>query len=230
MRMLSLEKTFIEKLRAMYQAAPIDISSFHRHYKTCSLSDCFGLCCHGGTAFYLPEEADVMRTLAKTQRAFFDKQGLSLEGNLFEEEKKEETGEMILSTGIRPASYPEGLMPAHFPSTACVFKRADGACSLQLLGSAENKHPWSYKPVACWMFPLELELNGKPHIHVAHASTDEYVDAEYPGFVEYTRCGAECKTGGKPAYEVLKHEIAEVSRLIDRDILSEVLAQKENVA
>ena len=225
--MLSLEKIFREKLFDTYRNAPIDLKSFHRKYKICNLPDCLGMCCNGGSGFYMTEESDTIRELVVEHQEFFKKQGMPMDLPIFENEVDEETGVVSLSTGIRPATYPEGMLPAHFPATSCIFKRGDGACTLQILGIEQGKPSWWYKPLACWMFPLELEQDGKPHIHVAHHSTDEYIDDEYPGFTGYTKCGAECASDGKLAYEVLKYEIAQISKMLERDLMNEILSYKE---
>ncbi len=214
----------------MYRNAPIDIASFHRNYKVCAMGECKGLCCNGGSGFYMPEEADTIREVTTKHRDFFDKHLAPLADEIFSEEKDEETGEITLATNTRDITYPEGMLPGHWPSTACVFKREDGACSLQVLGAEQGNGGWWYKPFACWMFPLEMEHDGKPHIHVAHHSTDEYIDDEYAGFTGYTKCGAECMSGGKPAYMVLENEIAVLSKMLDRDLLSEILAYKKNAS
>lgn len=224
--MLSLEKTFQEKLRDSYLTAPIDVASFHRNYKVCAMSDCEGICCNGGSGFYMSEEPETIRRLVEQKPEFFKAQGLDLSAKLFDEEVDEETGEVELSTNTRKATYSAGKLPPHFPSTSCIFKREDNACMLQVL-SVEEGHPsWWYKPIACWLYPIELEHGGRPFISVAHATTDEYVDDEYAGFVGFTPCGSECKAGGKPAYQVLSHEIAKLSQLIGRDLMSEIMAYK----
>lgn len=224
--MLSLESAFTEKLREQYRAAPLDVPSFHRFYKACEMKECQGICCNGGSGFYLTEESDTIRELASKHEDFFAKQGVPLPEKIFDEEEDEETGEVELSTNTREFNYPkEFALPAHFPSTACIFKRQDGACTLQVLSVEEGKPSWWYKPIACWLFPIELEHGGKPYIHVAHHSTDEYIDDEYPGFVGFTHCGRECSKGeGKPAYEILAREIEALSRLLGRDLIKEIKA------
>lgn len=224
--MLSLESVFNEKLREQYRAAPLDVPSFYKHYKVCALSDCAGMCCNGGSGFYLKEEGETIQKLAEAHADFFAAQGVPLPEKVLYEETDEETGEVELSTNTRDITYPPNVtLPAHWPSTACIFKRADGACTLQVLGAEQGKPGWWYKPVACWLFPIELEHGGKPYIHVAHHDTDEYVDDTYPGFVGFTKCGAECKNGtGKPAYEILERELAELSRWLGRDLMSEIKA------
>lgn len=226
--MLSLESVFNEKLREQYRNAPLDAHSFHRHYKVCGLGECAGMCCNGGSGFYLKEESETILKLAKDHPDFFAKHGVPLPEKVLDEEVDEETGEIELSTNTREFKYPANVnLPGHFPSTSCIFKRGDGACTLQLLSLEQGKHRWWYKPIACWLFPLELEHGGKPFIHVAHHSTDEYIDDEYPGFVGYTPCGAECTNGkGRPAYEVLEGEIAELSRWLGRDLMAEIKAYK----
>ena len=228
--MLSLAKEFKEKLADSYRTAPIDLASFHRHYKYCEIGECEGLCCNGGSGFYLPEEPETISKAVREKSGFFERNNMNLPGKLFDEEVDEETNEVELSTNTHAATYRDGLLPPHFPSTACIFKRNDNACSLQVLSVEEGRHRWWYKPVACWLYPIELEYGGKPHISVAHASTDEYIDDEYPGFVGFTPCGKECKKGGKPAYQVLEHEIAKLSELIGRDLMSEILAYKVSAA
>jgi hypothetical protein len=230
--MLSLKDTFREKLLDTYRSAPLDAASFHRFYKACGPGECDAICCNGGSGFYMEEEHQTIRRVVAENPDFFREQKLDLnDKNLFDEEVDEETGEIELSTNTRAFKYnkPE-VRPAHFPETSCSFRRQDGACTLQLLGVKEGKPGWWYKPLACWLFPIELEHGNKPFIHVAHASTDEYVDDEYPGFVGFTKCGAECKSTGKPAYQVLEHEIAQLSELLGRDLLSEILAYKETAA
>ena len=223
--MLSLAVPFEEKLRISYQQAPIDAASFFRHYKYCQMSDCLGMCCNGGSGFYMDEEHQTITKLVQDNPDFFARQGLTLKAEeLFDKETDEETGEVELSTNTRDTTYPPGLKPDHFPSTTCVFKREDGACTLQALGMEEGKDSWSYKPFACWMYPIELEHGGKPFIHVAHHSTDEYIDETYPGFVGFTKCGTECKSGGMPAYQILGREIEALSKLLKRDLMSEIVA------
>lgn len=226
--MLSLEAVFNEKLREQYRTAPLDVPSFHRHYKVCEMKECQGICCNGGSGFYLAEEADTIREVTAKNAAFFAEQGVPLPEKIFDEEVDEETGEIELSTNTREFKYPDGFaLPPHFPSTSCIFKRQDGACTLQVLSIEQGKPGWWYKPVACWLFPIELEHGGKPYIHVAHHSTDEYIDDEYPGFVGFTGCGKECSNGtGKPAYQILEREIAALSRFLDRDLMSEIKAYK----
>jgi Fe-S-cluster containining protein len=228
--MLSLEEAFREKLLEIYRHAPLDAPSFHRFYTACGPGECAAMCCNGGSGFYMDEEPETIRRVVSEHRAFFDEQKLNLPEQLFDEEVNDKTGEIELSTNTRDFTYPAGAKPDHFPATACIFRREDGACTLQVLSLKEGNPGWWYKPFACWLFPIELEQRGKPCIHVAHASTDEYVDDKYPGFVGFVKCGKECKSTGAPAHKVLAREIAQLSQLLERDLMSEILAYKEEAA
>ncbi len=108
--MLSLETPFREKLFDLYRTAPLDIASFHRFYKACALEDCLGLCCNGGSGFYMKEESETIQKLVNENRAFFDEQKLGLTDKIFDEELDEETGEIELSTNTREINYPSGLL------------------------------------------------------------------------------------------------------------------------
>lgn len=231
--MLSLPDEILTRFKQQYQTAPIDIPSFYRKYKACGFGECSAICCNGGTGFYYEEEAQNIQNVVNENPEFFKKQGLSLPEKLFYYEEDEETGKMEPSTETRDVEYPKGVKPAHFPSTTCIFRADSGACSLQALSVEQGKDSWWHKPFSCWMFPIELEYDGLPHIRVAHHSTDEYVDNEYPGFVGYVKCGMECAEDGKPAYQILEKEIATLSTLLGRDLLKEILAydaSKQNVA
>ena len=129
--MLSLESVFNEKLREQYRTAPLDVASFHRHYKVCSMADCAGMCCNGGSGFFMKEEGDTILELAAKHPDFFEKQGIPLPEKVLDEEVDEDTGEIEFSTNTRDFVYPSHItVPEHWPSTSCIFKRADGAVFL----------------------------------------------------------------------------------------------------
>ena len=226
--MLSLQKEFADQWKIAYQNAPLDVASFHRHYKSCAMGECSGMCCNGGSGFFVDKEADTIQTLVDENRAFFDAQGLPMPPALFEYYHDAIQDRQMATLETRKMKHPEGLLPKHFPETSCIFKRQDGACSLQLLSIEKGKPGWWYKPFACWAFPLELEDDNGPVIRVAHKSTDTDIDENYAGFVDFTKCGKECAKGeGRPAYEVLKHEIETFSKIVERDIMKEIMAYKE---
>jgi hypothetical protein len=222
--MLSIADSIRDRFRAQYGDAPLDAASFHRFYQSCDVKGCHAICCSGGAGFYYPEEPETIRRVAAGHADFFTAQGIPLPEQLFDEEADEETGEVELSTNTRPHAYPPGVRPAHFDDTACIFRQPNGWCGLQNLAVTQGEEPWAYKPVACWLFPIELEHDGKPRIHVAHHSTDEYIDEEYPGFVGFTGCGRECPKTGRPAYQVLEKELAVLSQWLGRDLLKEIRA------
>ncbi len=229
--MLSQADNFRQKLKSRYKSAPLDIASFLRHYKACGMNECYGLCCNGGTSLYIEEEKHTISKLVEENRGFFNQLGLPMPAQIFEEEADAETGEINYSTTTRETIYPEGILPPHFPATACIFRGTGGACSLQMLSTQKGHDSWHYKPFACWLYPIELEHGGQPHIRVAHHSTDEYVDETYPGFVGFTPCGSECSNGkGTPAYQILEREIAALSSLLERDLMAEILKNKPATA
>jgi hypothetical protein len=76
-----------------------------------------------------------------------------------------------------------------FANTRCGFAEADGKCGLQTLAVKLGKHKWAFKPMGCWLFPLESE-NGKlvppPR---THREDPNNLGKRYPGFTTYTPCG-----------------------------------------
>jgi hypothetical protein len=58
-----------------------------------------------------------------------------------------------------------------------------GLCAFQKLAIKEGKHPWSYKPRACGLFPL-VEKKGMIIPPPEHGEIDDdYIDDKYPGFI-----------------------------------------------
>ena len=51
-------------------------------------------------------------------------------------------------------NYPDTL-----PKTRCIFGLENGACSLQSRSIELGLHPWEFKPVPCWLFPLRVETD-----------------------------------------------------------------------
>jgi len=113
-----------------------------------------------------------------------------------------------------PYTYQNPQFPAHFPQTRCVLRLPDVRCALQVLATRLGKHPWTYKPKACWMHPLLREgPQGlvPPPIH--HTDDPDRIDEQYPGFVTYTPCGQHHEDGS-PWEEVVAEEIAYYQRVM----------------
>jgi len=226
--MLSLSPESKAKIVEMFKGAELDVASFYRTYRYCGLGECGGACCYGGAGFYVDEEHQVIQKQVDEKRAFFEQQGAVLTDKIFDEEIDENSGELVLSTNVRDFDYSPRVVPPDFPHTSCVFRTPGGSCTLQALGISEGKPSWWYKPLACWLFPIQLEdvegPENRRYIHVVHPETDDFVRGG-EGFVQ---CGIECNKaeGGKPAYEILTGEIAALSELLGRDIMKEILAYK----
>lgn len=174
----------------------------HVLLKRCDLSQCEGMCCYDGVYLEKGEEEQI-RAVVEAHPDFFTfvAQPLFVDGNW----RNLVTGRKIATV---PHAYQNLQFPAHFPQTRCVLRLPDARCSLQVLATRLGKHPWTYKPKACWMHPLLREgPQGlvPPPIH--HTDDPDRIDEQYPGFVTYTPCGQHHEDGS-PWEEVLAEEIA----------------------
>ena len=88
-----------------------------------------------------------------------------------------------------PHEYACADFPAHFTKTRCVFALEDGRCSLQARAIELFMHPWKYKPMACWVFPLTGCRNGKILPPPTSLDKDENnIGPEYPGYASLMPC------------------------------------------
>ncbi len=166
----------------------------------CDLSACEGMCCHDG-AYLDDDEVRALRRLAFTRRDAFpglpDRFLAPGEGG-------------ATKTATRPHTYRQPGFPAHFPRTRCVFALPDARCALQTLAEADGLHPWAYKPRACWMHPLRESATG-PLPPPADPAADWDRAPGYPGYVTFTRCGAD-DPAGAPWEVALSAELAALTR------------------
>src|SRR5262249_44199835 len=96
--------------------------------------------------------------------------------------------------------------PAHFTRTRCVFCLEDHKCSLQVLAVERGLHKWTYKPKACWMFPLRIK-DGHPCPPPAADEPDpDNLGEEYPGYCKFVPGGKDLP-GGDPWQITLAEEI-----------------------
>ena len=116
------------------------------HY--CDLDACEGICCSDG-AFLLAAEERLIHRLVKKYPEHFPQLP---ENYIADGEWEGNTGR---KTATRPFDYRN--KPEHFANTRCVFSEADGKCGLQTLAVKAGKHKWAYKPMGCWLFPLEAD-------------------------------------------------------------------------
>jgi hypothetical protein len=110
-------------------------------------------------------------------------------------------------TATRPYDFKMADFPPHFARTRCVFCAEDHKCLLQVLAVQRGLHKWTYKPTACWMFPLRVD-EGEPIPPPAADEPDpDCLGEEYPGFCKFVPCGQDRSDGN--SWEVtLAEEIA----------------------
>lgn len=90
----------------------------------------------------------------------------------------------------------------------CVFALEDRRCSLQVASVALGLHPWTFKPTACWLFPLKYSV---------HELTDnkKYYRLDWAGAVRPEVADYPCSRvdpGGDRATGVLQQEITYFKR------------------
>ena len=127
------------------------------------------------------------------------------------------------SSGLKTATKPNDFrgkvsgFPDHFDDTSCVFRADDGRCTLQTLGAKTGRHPWFYKPLVCWLHPINVSPE---RITIYDENTDPYRYPDYDGFASRTFCGRTAALG-RPAYEVLRAELELLGHILGRDLTSQ---------
>ncbi len=216
-------------LRRRLDGGSVDARSFQRRVARCEIATCRGMCCHDGVYLSRESAAAVERVAAEHAR-FFVGLGLRLPDRVIVEGAWPwKRGGLKTAVAPRPFSMVVPGYPAHFPDTACVFLTQDGRCSLQLLSLHLDRHPWYFKPVKCWMHPITLEGEARAVLLLHDERTDPYRFPGYEGFVSRILCGKTCP-GGRPASSVLAEELAFLSRIVGRDLLSEAQASGARTA
>ena len=82
----------------------------------------------------------------------------------------------------------------------------------------EEKHPWFYKPVSCWMHPLLLKVDGgRPYLTLLSKADDG------KRFASETPCGR-VEEDGLPARQVLRSELEMLREISGRDFYRELNA------
>ncbi|MDA8119745.1 MAG: DUF4062 domain-containing protein [Gammaproteobacteria bacterium] len=165
----------------------------------CNITACEAMCCHDGVYLMAEEEIFLKELLLRVP------------------ELKEIVPENFIEDGFwngafygrktatRPHEYKSTQFPAHFPRTRCVFGDDDGLCELEKFARLRGNHPWSFKPAACWMFPLSAE-NGSPVPPPTDPTLDPYYQPDYPGYVSAVPCGRN-DPAGQPWWETLRLEV-----------------------
>ena len=165
------------------------------YLQRCDLSACEGVCCYDGV-YLEPGEDRRVRAVVKAHPAFFHflPKVYLLSG---------QGGGGGVKTATRPYVYRQ--RPAHFTDSRCVFALADARCALQVLAVEEGRHPWVYKPRACWLHPLRVNATGAI-APPASPAEDPDRNSDYPGYTAFTPCGMD-REGGEPWEEVLGEEL-----------------------
>jgi hypothetical protein len=165
----------------------------------CDVRQCEGRCCYDGVYLQPGEEQRLHELLQQVPalRACVPEEFV-VDGYW--------NGESLgRKTATRPQEYRSPDFPAHFTRTRCVFSDAEGFCELEKYARSRDMHPWSFKPLTCWMFPLQDE-DGEPVEPVRDAADDPHVTPEYPGYASCVPCGRH-DSCGKPWREALREEI-----------------------
>ena len=144
---------------------------------------CESKCCYDGV-YLLDEEIPKIQSFVESNREYYsflpkkyivdgDWEGLS----------------QYKKTEKIPFRYSCTDFPAHFTQTRCVFALSDGRCSLQTRAVELFMHPWKYKPMACWVFPLTGCRNGKILPPPTSREKDENnIGPDYPGYASFMPC------------------------------------------
>lgn len=215
--------------------AHLDIDSFMQIRQRCSLSSCHGMCCNEGTQVN-EETAEVIQKLVAEEAEFFKSLGLDLPEEViidfdeyedFPVDKWEWKGlGSIKKTAIKEREFSRLVndYPQHFKNTSCVFLLDDSRCGLQELSKAKGLHPWYYKPLVCWLFPIYIAPGeNQPEIFLPSPETEPWYlpDEDYAGFFTQVLCGkhAEC---GKLGYILLQEELKFLSEIVGRNFLQEI--------
>ena len=205
-----------EWLRDNCSNAELDVPAFQRLLSRCELSSCRGMCCYDGV-YVDRDTADALQQISQARAAEIQKIGVTLPSSVITEGvwRDQSAG---LKTATKFADFRSKVrgFPNHFDDTSCMFRCDDGRCSLQTLGMKDGKHPWFYKPLTCWLHPINVSPE---RITLYDEKTDPYRFPDYDGYLSRTFCGRTMPFG-RPAYEVLRPELEFLGRILGRDFTS----------
>jgi hypothetical protein len=171
----------------------------------CDLAACEALCCHDG-AYVEPDDEERIGAARAAYPEFFH----DMPAEAIVEENWRGLG-AGRKTATRPWTYRRQI-PAHFPATRCVFADGQGWCRLESAARAHGLHPWTFKPVTCFLFPL---ADGDPASGPATPGRDPFdLGPDYPGFATVVDCGRH-QPAGRPWHEVLRDELAMLDTPVD---------------
>lgn len=167
--------------------------------RVCDVRACEAMCCHDGVYLDKDEEARLRALVERTPalRARLPREYV-IQGRW--------NGQSLgRKTATRPHDYRTPDYPAHFPRTRCVFADEQGWCELEKLARARGRHPWTYKPTTCWMFPLD-EHDGQAEPPSPDPRDDPYRVPGYAGYASVVPCGRHDEQG-RPWRQSLEREL-----------------------
>lgn len=190
----------------------------------CDLSKCLGMCCYDGV-YLSEEEAVVIERIVEVNRTELEEIVGALPNEpIVQGAWRGQYNGSKTATKPRPFSDLVPGFPEHFEDTACVFLAEDGRCGLQVLSTQHGHHPWHYKPLSCWMHPLQLMTRGgRQALRVAPPEEDPDIYPDYPGFASATWCGRR-NMAGEPASVVLAEEILHLDAVGHAEVQSRLAA------
>ncbi|MEW6192866.1 MAG: hypothetical protein AB1507_05875 [Bacillota bacterium] len=168
--------------------------------RPCIFPHCEALCCYDGAYLADGEEDRIKAVVSNHPEHFKHLPGeYIVDGNWYNRVKGRKTA-------VRPFSYQSPDYPKHFNNTRCVFAYEDGRCSLQTAAQELNLHPWHFKPMACWLFPLRFSGSRITIPPRENEKDPDYINEDYPGFITFLPCGRHTEDG-LPWYQALQKEI-----------------------
>ena len=180
-------------------------NKFQVRLERCDIAACEAMCCYDG-AYLEPDDEVRIQTAMANYPEFFrqvpENPVVSENWRGFGAGRK---------TARRPWRY-RRVIPAHFTSTRCVFAEDNGYCSLESAARAHGLHPWTFKPTACFLFPMPGNDSRKGPIPPGKDPHD--LGPDYPGYATIVDCGKH-RPEGRPWREVLREELEVIETPID---------------
>jgi hypothetical protein len=164
----------------------------------CDIQKCEAMCCYDGTYLSAEEETLIKELVATTELKSILPDDFIVDGYW--------NGSFYgRKTATKFHNYKNKNYPLHFAKTRCVFADENGLCELQKLAKKHNKHEWSYKPNACWLFPLSVKNDAIVSPPISKLNDPHKIN-EYDGYVTFVTCGSH-NENGKPWKQTLWKEL-----------------------
>jgi hypothetical protein len=186
------------------EKANIKLENSPLKLKVCNLSECEARCCYDGV-YLNRDEGELITALVKIFPDLFPE--LPQPFIVYSEWGDDLKGNKTATVPYKPNN---PAYPAHFTQTRCAFLTDNHLCSLQLAGVKLGFHKWTFKPRACWEFPLEYQQDTIIPPPLPDEPDPSYLDESYPGYVKFTPCGMH-NPSGDAWHETLKEEISYIA-------------------